>query len=474
MLGAGLAGGLGLVFGLLWRAPDLLLAVPAAVLAVGALVYLVRRPLVHLAAVLLGSVLILQHEPGVQASEVLYGLYAALFLLAWAVEQVMVQRAPVFASRESRALLLFLALVAALIPVSFLLGATVHTVSREVIALVMLGFFFPIREACVRFEHGARVVLLVALALSLFVVVRNALLYRALLGSVEGLYEIALGRIIVNDHVLAASSLVTFVFLTHVRSARQIAGWLGAFLLCFGGLLLTQSRGFWIAFALGVAFVFAVVDWRQKGRLVLLGVGASVAALVVGAAVSSDFVGLLAESLSDRLLSVQGSLSRDVSLVSRLYEARGVLAGIAQNPLLGHGLGVPFTYTDILTRTTGSSTFTHNGYLSLWYRFGVVGAALVLYWWGRSAACGLRVYADRAAPMVLRLVGLGTAAALVGFTLSALTSNPFWHKDYLFGFAYVAALACGANARAQTLAAPARPAPARPALAASPPAGARR
>ena len=220
--------------------------------------------------------------------------------------------------------------------------------------------------------------------------------------------------------------------------------------MCFGGLLLTQSRGFWLAFAFGAAFLFAVVDRRRKGRLLALGAGAAVAVVAVGAAVSSDFVRLLAETLSDRLLSVRGSLSRDASLVGRLYEARGVLAGIAENPVLGHGLGVPFTFVDVLSRTTGTSTFTHNGYLSLWYRFGVVGTALVVYWWGRSVACGLRAYADRAAPDALRLAGLGAAAALVAFTLSALSSNPFWHKDSLFGFAYLSALACGARARVES------------------------
>lgn len=458
LLWVGFGAGLSLLFALVWGAPALLPALPALLLAGVGMVYLLRRPLLLLSLTLLASVLILEHEPGVQVTEVVYGLYCVLFLAGWFLNETVRRGGAAFASPESRALLYLLLLVVLLLPLSFLLGGTVHTVSRELIALVMLGFFFPIREACVRYPNGVRALLLVALAISVFVVFRNLVMYQTLLNSAEGLWEMVQGRIVANDHILAASSLFTFVFLLYAATPRQVLGYLVLFALCFSGLLLTQGRAFWLAFAFGVFFLFAMVEGRRKVRILLFGGSAAVLVLGVGMVFFGGLLGPILEGLFERLLSVRGSLTKDPSLLSRFYEGRGAMTRVVQNPILGHGLGVPFSYYDILSRTTVTSTFTHNGYLSLWYRFGIVGTGLVLYWWGRSIWLGLTTYRARTAPLALRLAGLGAAASLVAFVLSAMTSNPFWHKDYLFGFAYIAALACGVHARAQALPSPHAPA----------------
>src|SRR5690606_4999639 len=123
--------------------------------------------------------------------------------------------------------------------------------------------------------------------------------------------------------------------------------------------------------------------------------------------------------------------TQDLSLLSRFAEAQGALARIEQNPILGHGVGVPYAFNDILSHTTITRTFIHIGYLYLWYTFGLLGGGLALFWWGRSLWCGLKTYRVREAPLLLRLGGLAAAATLVAFTLSASTSNPFYHKDYL-------------------------------------------
>ncbi len=447
LLWIGFGAGLCLLFGVMWRAPELLPFLPLLLVAGVGVVYLVQRPFEHLCLVLLASMFILRHEPGIQATEVIYGLYAIFFLAIWFADAILRQHIRPFASPESRALLFLLLLVVALLPLSFFLGGTLRTVGRELIALVMLGFFFPIREACARHRHGVKVLLLVAAVLSVYVVFRNLIMYQDLLSNQDKLMQMIQGRIIANDHVLAASSLFSFVFLLHATSVRRATSYLVLFLLCFSGLLLTLSRGFWLAFALGMVFLFLVVERRHKVRILFFSSTAALPLLAIGLIFFGDYVSLFLGGLLERLLSVQGSLTKDISMLGRIYEARGAIARIVENPILGHGIGVPFSFHSILTRTTVSQTFMHNGYLSLWYRFGLVGTGLVLYWWGRSIWYGYRCYRITDAPLTLRLAGLGAAASLVAFTLSAMTSNPFWHKDYLFGLAYIMGIACGTYAR---------------------------
>jgi O-antigen ligase len=452
-LWAGLLAGLLLLFGLLWKSPQLLPLLPA-LLALGLVVpYLVRRPFLHLCVTLLASLLVLEHKPEIQVEEVLYGLYCAFFLAVWFFDELVRKRTPVFGPPESRALLYFLLYVTALVPLSLVLGGTPYTIVREFHALIMLLFFFPIRDACVREKNGTRVMLQIGLALSVFVVFRNLVQYQTVLHSADQLIGVIQGRVIANDHVLAASSIFTFVFLLYGRSLRQAAVYLVLFLLCFSGLLLTLGRAFWLAFALAVFFLLLVVDRRAKVRLVVFGSSAALPLLAIGLFFFGNYVSLFLEGLLDRLSSVSGSLTRDISLMGRITEAQGALARIEQNPILGHGVGVPFEYRNILSRTTVSTTFIHNGYLYLWYAFGLVGTALMLYLWVRSFWAGLQTYRSRHAPMVLRLAGLGAAATMVAFTLSANTSNPFWHKDYLLGLAYVMAIAFGVRARSRVPAA---------------------
>ncbi len=450
LLWIGFGAGLSLLFLLLWRAPALLSVLPVLLVAGAVIPYLLRRPFLHLCLTLLASVLVLQHKPEIQIEEVLYGLYCFFFLVTWFLNEVVLRRTQIFASREARVLLAFLLLVVALVPLSFMYGGTPYTVVRELHALIMLGFFFPIREACVRHRHGVRVLLLIALALSLFVVVRNLVLYQSALYNSDQLIGVIQGRVIANDHVLAASSIFTFVFLLHANSLRPALSYLVPFLLCFSGLLLTLGRAFWLSFVLALVFLFFVVERHHKIRIVLYGSTAFVPLLAIGLFFFGDSVSLFLQGLLERLTSVRESFTTDLSMLGRIYENRGAMRAIAQNPVMGHGVGVPFEYHSILSRTTVSSTFIHNGYLYLWYAFGLLGTGLVLYWWGWSFWCGLRSYLVREAPVMLRLGGLAAAATLVAFTLSALTSNPFWHKDYLLGLTYIMGLACGIRARIMT------------------------
>lgn len=439
--------GVAVVLGAVWVAPSALPLVPLLLVGATALGLLVRRPLIHLCTTLLAAAVILEHQPGVQVSEVLYGLYALFYLGTWAVWHRFVKGRPILDSPETWTLALFLALVLALVPVSFAHGATPHTAVRELVSLAMIGFFFPVREAVRRSAHGLRAVLGVALVLTVFVVVRNVLTYQQVLNNAERMAEMVAGRVVANEHMLAAGSLFGGVFLLYASSLRQALSGGVIFLMSFAALLLSMSRGFWVAFAWGVCFLLWAVDGQRRLRILWMGGLAAIGIFAIATIFFGNFAQVYIEGLVDRIASVGSSTTRDVSMLGRIYEGRAALDRIADNPVLGHGVGVPLTFSTILTRTEVTTTHIHNGYIYLWYAFGIPGAVLILTLWARGVWSGVDVFRRAGVTRLERLASLSVAATLFCYTLSAMTSSPFWHKDYLLGLGVLLGLAYGMRAR---------------------------
>lgn len=450
VLSGGFGLGLLLTVFLLWKAPHLLPVVPILVVGGAAVLYLVRHPFVHLCVVLAGAALILEHEPGIQATEVLYGLYASFFLGLWFFEHLVLRRSNPFDTPDGKAVLGWLVLVVVLLPVSVLYDASARTIFRELSALILLGFYFPIKDACVRYREGVRALALVAAGLALFAVVRNLVTYQTALQSTEYVSQLGSNRVIASVQVLAAASIFSFTFLVYAHRLRDAALHLGLFAVFFAGLILTLSRGFWVAFVMGAGVLFLLADRKRRLRLVVLSGTGLATLLLIGVLFFGDLLVLFIGSVVERIASI-GAMSTDLSMLGRYYETEAALARIRANPILGHGVGAPFHFLDVITRTTYVHTFMHNGYVSLWYRFGLLGTGLVLFWWGMGIWNGIRAFRTAWAPPLLRLCALATAATLVAFILSSYTSNPFYHKDYVFTFTYLTGLAAGIWARLQAV-----------------------
>ena len=89
----------------------------------------------------------------------------------------------------------------------------------------------------------------------------------------------------------------------------------------------------------------------------------------------------------------------------------------------------------------------HNGYVGLWYKYGLWGLGLVLYFWYSTVKLGLRAFRSDTADHWTRLAGLAGAIPLIALTITTLVGNPFFLKNQLFIIAIAAGLAVGAGER---------------------------
>ncbi|GAB4160947.1 MAG: hypothetical protein Kow00107_08860 [Planctomycetota bacterium] len=176
------------------------------------------------------------------------------------------------------------------------------------------------------------------------------------------------GPFTISNAMAAAAILFFFPF----ASLALLAGkgkrtvFIVAAALALLALLLTRSKGGFIAFAFGVV-VLALSHWRMKGaglRKVLTAF--SVISVLGVAAVTS----LLLFGPSDA-----GRASAEV----RLGYYSGAVRIIAENPLLGVGSGLfADAYTAVRGENAGETRHVHNDYLEIATESGVVALALFL------------------------------------------------------------------------------------------------
>ncbi|GAB5520440.1 MAG: hypothetical protein RhofKO_26910 [Rhodothermales bacterium] len=446
LLGTAALTGLLVLYGI-WKTPMLLWVLAILPPACAAALWVFQRPLVNLGCVLLGFILVLEHEEGFSVIEVGFGLYYLGYLLYWAITRFLLYRERQFFTVEDYALLIFFLCVAISIPFAVLYGASTTLIISELVSLAVLVFYFPVREACVRYRHGVWVVLVVFVLIGMYTGARNAYMLYKGLGNAEFIWQVAKGRIILNDYVLMATSVFTLAFAITAPTTRRLIFWLPAFLATFGGLLVTQSRGYWLTFSVAALVLFIFVSTHEKRRMVILGVVGLLAAGVVGMVFLGDLFEILLAGLINRIFSIESAATSDLSVVNRWYETAAAWQMIKVNPILGYGPGVVYPFFDLAEMLSLPDSFVHNGYVHMWFKYGIVGMVMLVVFLVGTMVRGFRLSRRATASSMARRIGLAGGAIIVGTLPAIITNNPLFLSDSLVMIGIAAGLVAGMHQR---------------------------
>jgi len=438
---------LALVLMLAWKAPMGLLTVPVLLLAGVAVWWLVQRPLVHLCVVLGGFSVVAGFGEGFQVREVLYGLYYLSFLAIWFITRLFVYRDPIFEDSADWAMAFFLCWVSVSFGLTLLFGGSVQGAISEWIAFSMLAFYFPVKEACKSYRRGTEAMIGVLLGLGVFVAVRNLISFQSLLQSAEMVWQIMHGRVITNEILLLVPALIALTGFLHVKKRSHRYVLLAGFLLFFTSLILTQSRAYWIDFGFGFVVLFVLVERWRKYRLLAWSTASFLGLIGITFVFFENLFYLLASGLIDRFLSIGSAASKDISLVNRFYEWNAVWTAIKKNPIVGYGMGVPYSVFDIVSGETITKPFSHNGFLMIWYKFGLIGLVALVFVWGRGLWVGIRTLWQQRVAGRWRLYGLMMVVSLAAMLPSANTSLPFYTSDTGLAFTIVVGVSMGLHWR---------------------------
>ncbi|HUF09193.1 MAG TPA: O-antigen ligase family protein [Rhodothermales bacterium] len=437
------------LFFVVWTAPHLTPFFPLAIISGIGFLYLLRNPLLHLSLVIASFALVADFDEGIDVGEVLFGLFYASYLGIWLFRRVFLQREKLLESTIDFLMVAILVLVTVHVFVGWLWGAAITSALREWQSWTMLAFYFPVKDACRRYPHGTKAMLIVIVAAALFVAVRNVIELKSLVSAAGEVWQITKkGRVIANEIILVTGGLVALAAVTHFRRLRWImlaSGLLVTFLL---GLILTQSRSYWLSFAFGALAMVMLSDRAGRSRIavitsVAVGGGLTLVLLLFG-----DLATLLFAGLLDRVLSLAGGAT-DMSLVNRMLEISAAWQWIRHNPILGYGLGTEFSFFDLTISGTRTWAFIHNGYVGLLYKFGIPGAILIMTFWIGSIVRGVRSVRRNGLDswnMKGCLVSVGVLASLL---VSGMTANPFFLSDTLLVFGVFGGVCAGASSASE-------------------------
>ena len=225
-------------------------------------------------------------------------------------------------------------------------------------------------------------------------------------------------------YVLAV--LVGAFVLTANRLIRPALGWSLSGLLAVG-VLLANARTIYVALALILpimVFVGPTAKLQISKRTLRLSIGMTVACILLVAAVMQTKAGAdLLNTAATQLVSGTVNYADDPNAGFRFLAWLEAGQRFAQNPALGEGFGVPFSFN-----LTSYDVRPHNTFLTILYKMGLLGflpTMVLLVWFQWKGWNILRSLHQRQGAVFLYVLLLAQLAMSVFGSLNLLLESPF-------------------------------------------------
>lgn len=397
----------------------------AGIVGLSILLIISRNLFIGICSLILLNFFIIRGSEEITTMEIIYGLCFFAVLGSWLFRRIFLSRERILLDWLDYSVAAFLILATLSIVPALLFGSSISKWARELIPILTLILLFVFVEY-VNSSRRIRIVAGCFFLLSLCIAFENLFLYKMALSNVVQLWEIAASRQSVNAPLLMAAIATSIPFIVQSRSrfGRAIAI-ISASILGIA-LILTFSRGYWMATGLSVFVIFLVLPWAYKRRFMTYVFTGGVVSLLVSLFLFGDLARFVFSSLGSRFLTI-GDTVRDLSLANRIVESEAVLDLILHNPIIGYGLGMFYSYKALIPADMPTS-YVHNTLLFFWFKLGLFAVALIiiiiagLIW--RSYLC----YRNETDSFI-KMLYIGIMAYLMGTLLVSFTSLQLMDKD---------------------------------------------
>jgi len=408
------------------------------VLSAGILVtaFLLKKPAYFILGYFLLLPLTLENPEGISPGESVFLFYTILVAIFYLFLPIITGRLKLETTLD-KLFLLFTLMLPYASALGLLNGANIYPAIGELTYYAGVFIYFALRYYLDK-ESFQRGLLYVFTLVLLFVIVRNAYNYQEIILQAYVPWQVEKARVASNEVlILFFTTLCTaaFVYAKTIKLNLIAIFFLGCGFL---SLILTQSRGYWLAFIVSFSIIFLFVSAEKKGKMLVYFTAILVSILVIAKIYFSDFFDLIFNALIARFESIATSTQVDVSLLERFEESAAVFSKISANPVLGYGLGTEYVKFIFFERFHLSTSYVHNGYLAAWYKFGLPGLLLLLGIYVSIIRNSYRIFKQRE-ETVHKIIALTILATIGGMLLVNNTSPQFLAFDSILLLTMMAA-----------------------------------
>lgn len=377
---------------------------------------------------LIGSFFILRNSPGFGIDEVIF--YASLGLM---LTFVLVPDAIRFDLKLTNKLDYAFLMLFVLVLYGVFLGIylrnsfTVILIDGSIYASILA--YYPFRKF-ISNEKNRNLFLFTVLFLIILICLRNFINYQQIIIQATMAWELELARAAVNEVLILFGCVITLVLFSYAKELKMRAVWGGLLILFLLGLILTQSRGFWITFVMSTFVFLFYADTKQRIFAISIISFVLTGVILVVLVFFYDLLELIIYGFQTRILSLLEA-NQDVSLLERVAESQTVLKLISENPIAGNGLGSQYIRHNILFGNVYKTThYIHNGYISLWFKYGVLGLIVMPYLYITTARYAFICFKNHINPLSKQL-SLGVLCIIPPLMILNMTSPVYMMFDGL-------------------------------------------
>lgn len=367
-------------------------------------------------AYILLSITFLENNPGIQIIEIPFYI-STIILGGFVFFNVIRGNIKIENTLDKTIFLLHIILVYGLI-LGIVNGGNIYLAFGETSDFFGILLYFPLMKFMPN-QKFTKHIIIVLLFILVFVLIRNLINYRQIILQAVMQWQAEKARVSSNEFILMFGALAFMSCASVIKRFIPKLFVISLFLLSFGGLILTQSRGYWISFFLGAAIIFLVINKNGKKTILITLLALSITGLFFIKLFLANEFQLILTGLQERFLTLtSGKL--DVSLYERLLETKTVLGMMIKNPIAGYGLGYTYTKKIVFFHYFTETSYVHNGYLAMWLKFGLVGLLTLISFWFILIKKAIYIYKNSKSELVqfscLTIVGTITGTMLVNNT----------------------------------------------------------
>jgi len=388
--------------------------------------FCLKQPLYFVLGYFLVVPLYLENPEGVTTGQIIFLSYTILLAVFFLYLPLITGRLKLETALDKLFLLLTFILPFASV-LGLLNGASAYAAFGEITYFAGVFVYFALRYYLDHAQFQKGLIFLIFLTL-FYVIARNAYYYQEIILQAYMPWQVEKARVASNEVLilfLSTICTVAFVYMNDIKYKAAALAFLG---VAVASLVLTQSRGYWLSYAIAFILIFLLVNRTKKIQMVLYFVTIAVLVIVIAKIYFSAYFDLVINALILRFESIATSTQADISVLERIDESVAVLSKIILNPIAGYGLGTEYVKFIYFERFHISTSYIHNGYLAAWFKFGLFGLILMVGICISIFRSAYKIFCENSR-LVHKIFSLSIIATLAGMMFVNNTSPQFLAFD---------------------------------------------